>query len=313
MTKRAIVFPGQGVQTPGMGKDLYENFAVAREVFEEVDHTLNQKLSHLMFEGEPSDLTSTANAQPAIMAVSIAAFKVLTKESSINWSQKFHFVAGHSLGEYTALCASGALDLATTTKLLRIRGESMQQAVPEGEGAMVALLGGLIENASKLAEASKAKGICVVANDNAPDQVVLSGEKEAIQAAIDQSKEFGFKRAIPLEVSAPFHSPLMTFAAERMREAFKDVLFGAPQFGYIPNVKADLWNGENIADLLIQQVCGGVRWRETVLKLEELGTVQALEIGQGKVLSGLIKKTCPNIETFNFGSAKDLEAILKIL
>ena len=310
---KGLLFPGQGVQVIGMGKDLYETFLAAKEVFQEVDDALEQRLSRLIFEGDQKELTRTANAQPAIMAVSIAALRVLEKEGKVNIWENFSISAGHSLGEYSALCAAGVFDVQTTAKLLKIRGESMQQAVPEGLGSMIALLGGSIEKAEELAEYAAENEICVVANDNSSEQTVLSGSIASIERAALQAAEFGFKRAIKLDVSAPFHSPLMSSAAEKMAQALGNVDVQTPKISIISNVTARIVHQPNIKELLIEQICGRVRWRETMLEFKNQGVTRVIEIGQGKVLSGLAKRIVPDIETFSLQTPADFENLIKII
>lgn len=313
MTKKSLVFPGQGVQAIGMGKELYDTFTSAKEVFQEIDEALGQNLSHLMFHGDGAELTLTSNAQPAIMAVSMAALRVLERDGNVNISQKFSCSAGHSLGEYSALCASGVFDIAQTAKLLKIRGESMQSAVPNGVGSMVALLGGSIEGAQELAEKSAQDQVCVVANDNSAEQTVLSGHAQAIERACGMIAEFGFKRAIKLDVSAPFHSPLMNPAAVEMRKALEETQVQSPQIPVIHNFTADYAADNRVVDLLVDQICGRVRWRETVLKMADLEIEQMIEIGQGKVLCGLAKRIAPQITSFSLQTPQDFENLIKII
>ncbi len=308
-----MVFPGQGVQVIGMGKDLHDTFLSAKEVFQEIDEALGQNLSRLIFQGDQRELTLTANAQPAIMAVSIAALRVLEKEGKVNIWEKFSIAAGHSLGEYSALCAAGVFDVRTTAKLLKIRGESMQQAVPEGKGAMVALLGGSLEKAQELSKFVAHDEVCVVANDNSPEQTVLSGSVGAIERAAVHASEFGFKRAIKLEVSAPFHSPLMNLAAEKMAQALDNVDLQTPKISIISNVTAQAADKDEIKELLVQQICGRVRWRETVMEFATQCVVQMIEIGQGKVLCGLAKRIAPSIQTFSLQTPEDFENLIKII
>ena len=310
---RSMVFPGQGVQVIGMGKDLHDTFLSAKEVFQEIDEALGQNLSRLIFQGDQRELTLTANAQPAIMAVSIAALRVLEKEGKVNIWEKFSIAAGHSLGEYSALCAAGVFDVRTTAKLLKIRGESMQQAVPEGKGAMVALLGGSLEKAQELSKFVAHDEVCVVANDNSPEQTVLSGSVGAIERAAVHASEFGFKRAIKLEVSAPFHSPLMNLAAEKMAQALDNVDLQTPKISIISNVTAQAADKDEIKELLVQQICGRVRWRETVMEFATQCVVQMIEIGQGKVLCGLAKRIAPSIQTFSLQTPEDFENLIKII
>lgn len=311
--KTALLFPGQGSQIVGMGKELAANFAVAREVFEEVDAALSQKLTHLMFEGPQDQLTLTENAQPAIMAVSIAALRVLQKETGFDVKARAAFVAGHSLGEYSALCAAGALSLSDTAKLLKLRGQAMQKAVPAGQGAMAALIGAEIAGAEEVAKEAAQGEVCSVANDNAPGQVVISGSKAAIDRAVEIAKAKGIKRALLLEVSAPFHCSLMQPAAMAMKDALASAKIHAPVVPVIANVTAKMESDpETIRRLLVEQVTGVVRWRESVLYLKEQGVVRGIEIGAGKVLSGLVKRIAPEIECVNIGIPADIETLMKV-
>lgn len=308
----ALFFPGQGSQIVGMGKKLADRFASAREVFEEVDAALSQELSAIMFEGPQETLTLTENAQPAIMVVSMAALRVLQKETGFNVAAQVAYVAGHSLGEYTALCAAGALSLSDTARLLKLRGQAMQKAVPAGHGAMAALIGADIEQAQAIAREAAQSDVCAVANDNAPGQVVISGTKAAIDRAVEISKARGIKRAMLLEVSAPFHCPLMQPAAQAMKTALAGVRIAAPVVPVVANVTAEAARDpELIRGLLVEQVTGMVRWRESVLYLKEQGVTRAIEIGAGKVLSGLVKRIAPEIAPFNIGVPADLETLTK--
>lgn len=308
---QAFIFPGQGSQTVGMGKLLADNFKAARSVFEEVDSALSQDLSGLMFEGPSDELTLTENAQPAIMASSIAALRVLEAELGISVSSHASFVAGHSLGEYSALCAAGALNLTETARLLRVRGTAMQRAVPAGNGAMAALLGVDYEVANEIANAARGDEVCTVANDNAPGQVVVSGAAAAIDRAIEIAKTRGAKRAMLLSVSAPFHCPLMAPAAGIMEEALSAATFRAPSVPLISNITAAaVTDAETIRALLVQQVTGMVRWRESMHYLAAQGVTRVLEIGTGKVLSGLMKRIAPEIETLAFGEPADMAAFM---
>ncbi len=312
---RAFIFPGQGSQAVGMGKVLADASPAAREVFQEVDDALGQKLFKLMCEGPESDLTLTENAQPAIMANAIATLRVLEVEGNIRLSEKAHFVAGHSLGEYSALCAAGAFDLATTAKLLKLRGQAMQAAVPVGIGAMAALLGADIEKAQGLAEAAAQGEVCTVANDNDPGQVVISGHRGAIERAIelvkDSSQNWGIKRGVLLPVSAPFHCPLMQPAADAMAEALAGAAMQAPLVPVYANVTAAaVADPDVIRDLLVQQVTGRVRWRESVGAMMSNGVTQTIEFG-GKVLSPMVKRISPDMVTASLISMDDIEAALK--
>ncbi|MCI5043821.1 MAG: ACP S-malonyltransferase [Aquisalinus sp.] len=284
----ALVFPGQGSQAIGMGKGLADQFPVARAVFDEVDDALSQKLSHIMWSGPESDLTMTANTQPALMAHSIAAFRVLQTEADLSLDD-IAYAAGHSLGEYSALCAAGALDLQTTAKLLRIRGDAMQAAVPAGEGGMAAILGLTLEQIEDVLTSSEAD--CQVANDNSPGQVVISGTAAGMEQASQSLKEAGAKRVVPLPVSAPFHSRLMKPAADKMAEALSQAEVNAPQVPVIANITAQpVETPDEIRKLLVEQVTGRVRWVDSVSFIRSNGVSHFLEIGTGKVLSGLIKK-----------------------
>ena len=313
---RAFVFPGQGSQTIGMGRALAEAFAPARDVFEEVDEALKQKLSRLMWEGPESDLTLTENAQPAIMAASYAIIAVLTRECGFDIARHARLVAGHSLGEYTALAAAGAFTLSDAARLLKTRGQAMQAAVPVGEGAMSALLGAEIELAEEAAKeaAAETNGICVVANDNAPGQVVISGTKAAVERAGEIAKAKGAKRAMMLNVSAPFHSPLMQPAADKMREAVEAVTIRPPAVPLIANVTAaQTSEPETIRRLLVEQVTARVRWRQSVLGLRAAGVETTVEAGGAKVLTGMIKRIDKELQTVTLDTPQDIEAFAKTL
>ena len=310
---RAFIFPGQGSQAVGMGQALSEASAAAREVFQEVDEALGQHLSKLMFEGPAEELTLTANAQPAIMANAIATLRVLEKEGGLKLADKADYVAGHSLGEYTALCAAGALDLATTALLLRRRGEAMQMAVPVGEGGMAALLGADLALAQKIAEAAAQGDVCTVANDNDPSQVVISGAKAAIDRAIELAKDIGAKRAIALPVSAPFHCPMMQPAADVMANALSDARIDAPVVPVFANVTAQpVGDVDTIRKLLVEQVTGMVRWRESVINMADTGVAQFVELG-GKVLAPMVKRIVPDVEATSVIAMDDIEALAKSL
>jgi len=298
-----------------MGKALAEAFAPAREVFQEVDDALSQKLSRLMWEGPDADLTLTENAQPAIMAASIAVVRVLEKEMGLEVARHANFVAGHSLGEYSALCAAGAFTLADTARLLKTRGQAMQSAVPVGEGGMVALIGAEIEQAEAVAaEAAREGGTCVVANDNAPGQVVISGSKDAMDRVPDIAKARNIKRAIPLAVSAPFHCPLMQPAADRMAQALAAVTIRPLAAPVIANVTAQpVSEPESVRRLLVQQVTGRVRWRESILSLRGLGVDTTVEFGGNKVLTGMVKRIDKELQTVTLDAPADLEAFGKSL
>ena len=306
MIKTALLFPGQGSQSIGMGKDLYENFQEARLVFEEVDDVLGQKLSLLMFDGPLDELTLTSNTQPALMAVSLAVVSVLKKEAGFSIEKETSFLAGHSLGEYSALATGSAFSLAETARLLRLRGNEMQKAVPAGLGAMAALLGGTIAQAQELA--ASVDGICEIANDNSPDQQVISGHADSIQAAVAKASEFGFRRAILLPVSAPFHSSLMKPAEEAMAAAFSEITLGTLIVPVVANIRAEaLTTAELFPNLLCQQIAGRVRWRESLLLLRDQGVERCLELGAGKVLAGLSKRTIPDVPTVSIGSVDDIK------
>ncbi len=299
-----------------MGKALAEAFQAARHVFQEVDEALSQKLSHLMFEGPEADLTLTENAQPALMAVSIAALRVAEAEGGWRLADKADFVAGHSLGEYSALAAAGSLKLPDTARLLKLRGQAMQKAVPVGVGAMAALLGLDFDQAQAIAaEAAKATGkVCAAANDNAPGQVVVSGHKEAVEKAVTLAAEQGAKRSVILPVSAPFHCPLMQPAAEAMAAALETAEIAMPVVPLIANVTAQpVSDPATIRRQLVEQVTGTVRWRESVIAMKAAGVHQVIELGAGKVLAGLIKRIDKEIESQSAGTPADIEAVLKVL
>ncbi|MBF0167175.1 MAG: ACP S-malonyltransferase [Alphaproteobacteria bacterium] len=309
---RAFVFPGQGSQTVGMGKELAEAFPAARDVFSEVDEALSQNLSRLMFEGPGEELTLTENAQPALMAASLAVMRILEKEGGFSLAKKAAYVAGHSLGEYSALCAAGALTLSDTARLLKLRGLSMQKAVPVGEGAMAALLGLDFEQAQAVAEEAGQGEVCAAANDNAPGQVVVSGTKAAIERALVIAAAKGAKRSVLLPVSAPFHCALMRPAAEAMEEALSKVTVEEPAIPLIANVCArPVTAPGEIRRLLVEQVCGTVRWRESVLKMKELGVDTLVEAGTGKVLAGLVKRIDKEMSALSLNLPADIEAFLK--
>ena len=311
--KKALLFPGQGSQVIGMGLEMANQFPVARQVFDEVDSALNEKLSAVIFDGPQGILTMTENAQPAIMATSMAVLRVLESELGFTVAKDASFVAGHSLGEYTALCAAGALSLTDTARLLRVRGKSMQQAVPVGRGAMAALLGADYEVANSIAEEAAQDEICCVANDNAPGQVVISGTKTAIDRAIEIAKAKGIKRAILLEVSAPFHCALMAPASGVMSEALSAAKFNAPSVPVVTNVTAKAESDPAILRrLLVDQVTGMVRWRESIQYIKAQGVTRTVEIGAGKVLSGLVKRIEAEMETFNVATPADLTTFAKV-
>ena len=304
---RAFIFPGQGSQAVGMGKALAEASREARAVFEEVDEALSRKLSKLMAEGPVEELTLTENAQPAIMANAIATLRA----SGIDLAAKAGFVAGHSLGEYTALCGANTFDLATTAVLLRRRGQAMQAAVPVGEGAMAALLGANVEVAEQVARAAAQGEVCTVANDNDPSQVVLSGHRGAIERALEIAKEMGAKRALLLPVSAPFHCPLMKPAADVMAEALAEVKMAVPAVPLYANVTASPTDDpDRIRELLVEQVPGRVRWRESVAAMFESGVTHFVEFG-GKVLSPMVKRIAPDANVTSVVTPDDIDALVK--
>ena len=306
---RAFLFPGQGSQSVGMGSALSGASQAARDVFGEVDEALGQNLFRLMREGPDEELKLTENAQPAIMAHSIAVLRTL----GIDLASLANFVAGHSLGEYSALCAAGSFDLATTAKLLKLRGQAMQAAVPVGKGAMCALLGADLPMARRIAEAAAQGGVCTVANDNDPSQVVLSGDKGAIDRAVEMAKEMGAKRAVPLPVSAPFHCPLMQPAAEAMSDALSYVVLGTPAVPVFANVTAKAESDpDTIRGLLVDQVTGMVRWRESVANMAEAGVEEFVEIG-GKVLGPMVKRIVPDAKVTSVVTIEDVEALAKEL
>ncbi len=311
---RAFVFPGQGSQAVGMGRELAEAFPVARQLFQEVDDALSQKLSVLMFEGPEDQLTLTENAQPALMAVSMAVVRVLEAEGKLDLAKAAAFVAGHSLGEYSALAAAGTFSVADTARLLKIRGQAMQKAVPVGVGAMAALLGSELEQAKEIAALAAEGEVCEAANDNGGSQVVLSGHKSAVDRAIKIAAEKGIKRAIPLPVSAPFHCALMQPAADAMEEALAKVDMQAPRVPLVANVTAaKVTDPAAIRDLLVRQVTGTVRWRESVLFMKAEGVTSLVELGSGKVLGGLAKRIDKELSGSSVGTPADIEAFLKSL
>ena len=308
---RAFVFPGQGSQAVGMGKALADNFAAAREVYQEVDEALGQKLSTVMFEGPEDQLTLTENAQPALMAVSLAVARVLHAEGGFDITQKASYVAGHSLGEYSALAAVGVFSLADAARLLKTRGRAMQQAVPVGEGAMAALLGLSPEDAVAVAAEAAGDEVCDFANDNAPGQVVVSGSKAAVERALEIAKGKGAKRAMLLPVSAPFHCALMAPAADVMAEALAEVTMNDPRVPVVANVTAKpVTDAVEARRLLVEQVTGRVRWRECVLAMKDLGVSELVEVGSGKVLSGLAKRIDRELGASNVETPEDVAAFL---
>jgi [acyl-carrier-protein] S-malonyltransferase len=311
---RAFVFPGQGSQAVGMGADLAGAFATAREVFQEVDEALKQNLSKLMREGPESDVVLTENAQPALMAVSLAVMRVLEKDGGKPLDRLASHVAGHSLGEYSALAAAGSLQLADAARLLKLRGQSMQKAVPVGVGAMAALLGIELEPAQEACKESAQGQVVAVANDNGGGQIVVSGHKEAVERAIEAAKGKGCKRGLLLPVSAPFHCPLMQPAADAMQEALEKVALGTPRVPLVANVLASEITAPNaIKQRLVEQVTGMVRWRESVqyMKTQDVDTL--VECGSGKVLSGLVKRIDREMTGVALNTPADIEAFLKTL
>jgi len=322
MPVHAFIFPGQGSQAVGMGRDLAAAFAAAREVFQEVDETLKQKLSKLMFEGPGEELTLTENTQPALMAHSLAVLRVMEKEGGFSLREKALVVAGHSLGEYTALCAAGAFSISDTARLLKLRGRTMQQAVPAGTGAMAALLGAEMAQAEEIcAEAAAvpasdppATEVVEPANDNGGGQVVISGQRAAIERAVEIAKGKGIRRAMLLPVSAPFHCALMAPAADAMAGAFEKIPPRRPVVPLIANVSADReMSPDVIRDLLVRQVTAMVRWRECVQRMVGLGVDSFVELGAGKVLTGLIKRIAPDVRGLSAATPADVEAVLKNL
>lgn len=313
--KYAFVFPGQGSQFVGMGKELAENFASAREVFQEVNDALSQDLFKIMVDGPDSALTMTANTQPALMAFSMAVVRVLEKDFGIKLKEKAAFVAGHSLGEYSAACSAGVFSLSDTAKLLRIRGDAMQNAVPLGVGGMAAVLGLSYKDVGALVEAcSNDKDVCVAANDNSDGQVVLSGSMTAIDRAVEIAAEFGARKCVKLAVSAPFHSPFMRPAADAMARAFMEVEAHDAEIPLVANVLAEpITDHKEIIKHLIEQVTGTVRWRETMAYLQEQGVTDLVELGAGKVLSGIAKRSHKEMNAFSVGSVEDIEELAKNL
>ena len=308
---RAYIFPGQGSQSVGMGKALAEASGVARELFQEVDEALGQNLTRLMFEGPQDELTLTENAQPAIMANALATLRVLEKEAGVRLADKADFVAGHSLGEYTALCAAESFDVATTAKLLKLRGRSMQAAVPVGVGAMAALIGVDLEQAQSIAAEAAQGEVCTAANDNAPGQVVISGHRTEIERALVVAKERGFKRALLLPVSAPFHCSLMQPAADAMAQALGDTDIRPPAVPVYANVTAAPESDPaEVRRLLVEQVTGMVRWRESITAMTEAGVTHFVEFG-GKVLAPMVKRISPDVSATSVISMDDVEALVK--
>ena len=312
--KRAFVFPGQGSQAPGMGRDLSEAFAPARRLFEEVDDALSQHLSRLMFEGPEDELTLTENAQPALLAASLAVIRVLEAEAGFDIADQIAYVAGHSLGEYSAHAAAGTFSVPDAVRLVKRRGQAMQKAVPVGEGAMAALLGLDIDAAREVAAGTAGHGICVVANDNCPGQIVVSGHAAAVERALALAAERGARRSIMLPVSAPFHCPLMAPAAEVMEEALGEVPLAVPRVPVVANVTAaPTRDPDEIRELLVEQVIRMVRWRETVLLFAQHGVEEVVEIGAGRVLAGLVRRIDRELSALSVGTAAETEELMKRL
>ena len=315
MVKRAFIFPGQGSQTVGMGKDLSENFAIARETFEEVNDALGLDLTKIMFEGPEEQLNLTEFTQPALMAVSIALVRILRKEGGIGVNKDTALcVAGHSLGEYSALKAVGALSLSDTAKLLQIRGQAMQSAVPVGQGAMAAILGLDFDQVNDLVRTHNGEGVCEAANDNAPGQIVISGHAAAVEAIAARASEAGARKAVMLPVSAPFHCRLMAPAAQRMSVALADTVIHPPRIPIIANVTATLEDDPNrLRQLLVEQITERVRWRESVAAMVDAGVEEVVELGSGKVLCGLVKRINRDIVTHNAGTVEEMTALIEAL
>ncbi|MEP0520954.1 MAG: ACP S-malonyltransferase [Hyphomicrobiales bacterium] len=307
---RVFTFPGQGSQAVGMGKTLSDASPAAKAVFQEVDEALGEKLSDIIWEGPLDALTLTSNTQPALMAVSLATIAAMA-DAGIKVADNASYVAGHSLGEYSALAAAGSISISDAAKLLRIRGDAMQSAVPVGEGAMAAILGLELEQVEGLVQEASEAGACDVANDNAPGQVVVSGAKQAVEKAAELAKALGARRALMLPVSAPFHCSLMQPAAERMAEALEGASFNAPAVPLVANVLASpISDPDAIKKHLVEQVTGRVRWRESIVWLSENGVTEALEVGAGKVLTGLIKRIAPDVAAQAVGKPEDIQALV---
>ena len=311
---RAFIFPGQGSQSVGMGKTIADAFATARQVFEEVDDALSQRLSRLMWEGPESDLVLTENTQPAVMTVSLAILAVLKREAGLDLAKHARLVAGHSLGEYTALAAAGAFTIPDAARLVRLRGQAMQAAAPVGAGGMSALIGMEMDAAEAAVKEASAAGVVVIANDNAPGQIVISGEKAALEKAGEIAKTKGCKRVIPLAVSTPNHSPLLAPAGKRMREALEKITIRPPLVPVVSNVTAEeTAEPDAIRRLLPEQITARVRWRESVASFRGLGVAMTVEVGGNKVLSGMVKRIDKELETVSLDSPADIEAFAKTL
>ena len=309
---RAFIFPGQGSQYVGMGRDLAEAFPVARHLFEEVDDALGQHLGQLMFEGPDEELVLTENAQPALMAASMAVVRVLQDEGGLDLGQSCSVVAGHSLGEYSALAAAGAFELADAARLLKIRGQAMQEAVPVGKGAMAAIIGLDFDDVESIASDAAKGDVCMPANDNAPGQIVISGDKAAVERALELAVERGCRRSVVLPVSAPFHCWLMKPAADVMETVLTEITLSSPVVPLVANVTAKSVNDPSlIRGLLVEQVTSMVRWRESVLYLKEQKITELVELGAGKVLSGLVRRIDRNLSARSVQSPDDIEAVLK--
>jgi len=310
----AFVFPGQGSQKIGMGKGFFDNFSEAKEVFQEVDDVLGQNLSNLMFSGDLAELTKTENTQPALMAVSLAIFKVLSKNSGKNIADLAKFAAGHSLGEYSALTAASALNVADAAKILKIRGEAMRDAGAKTAGGMAAVIGTDFETAEKIASQAAGDEICQVANDNSVGQIVISGNKTAIERSVAIGQELGAKKVMPLPVSGAFHSELVRDAGDKVAEGLQNITVNNPQIPIIANVTAKaVQDAGEIQDLLVKQVTSRVRWRETIIELKNQGITDIVEIGAGKVLTGLTRRIDPELNTANIEEPEQLDEFLKNL